>query len=229
MMQAIWEEKLEANDTEVHWSTGTILAVFFAASLVSAVFFGLGYSFGRGGTANSVAGIGSSESGASAPIVAQSGSSPDRTAKKVSTQAALRHGAAAVPIGNAKNAVVARRDTDSEHPAHAALHQIAVVPGSHAAVRAEKTAGSAATDAHGKAAAGAAHYMVQIGAIGDHKDARTLVAQLRKSGFHAGIYPGKRDKFLHVQIGPFTTAEQAQTIRHHVMARGYRAILKRAS
>src|SRR6185437_1997332 len=53
-MSALWDEKLEGIDTaEVHWGAGTILAIFFASSLVSAVFFGLGYSFGRGGTAKS--------------------------------------------------------------------------------------------------------------------------------------------------------------------------------
>ena len=49
-MTAIWEEKLDGLDaSEVHWSTGTILTIFFAASLITAVFFGLGYTFGRGG------------------------------------------------------------------------------------------------------------------------------------------------------------------------------------
>ena len=71
-----------------------------------------------------------------------------------------------------------------------------------------------------------AHIMVQVGAIGDRKDAERLVAELRKKGFHAGIYSAKNDKFLHVQIGPFKDAAQAQSKRHQVMASGFHAILK---
>ena len=71
--------------------------------------------------------------------------------------------------------------------------------------------------------------MVQVGAIGNRKDAERLVAQLRKKGFYAGIYRGKHDKFLHVQIGPYKNEQQAQSMRHHLTASGYRAILKTAS
>ena len=50
-MTALFEENFDVHDpVEVHWSSSTILAIFFAASLVSAVFFGLGYSFGGAGT-----------------------------------------------------------------------------------------------------------------------------------------------------------------------------------
>jgi cell division septation protein DedD len=56
-----------------------------------------------------------------------------------------------------------------------------------------------------------------------------MVAELRKKGFHAGIYPEKNDKFLHVQIGPFKDVAQAQSKRHQVMASGFHAILKSTS
>ena len=50
-MTALFEENLDLHDpVEVHWSASTILAIFFAASLISAVFFGLGYSFGGADT-----------------------------------------------------------------------------------------------------------------------------------------------------------------------------------
>ena len=50
-MTAFFDENFDVHDpVEVHWSSSTILAIFFAASLVSAVFFGLGYSFGGAGT-----------------------------------------------------------------------------------------------------------------------------------------------------------------------------------
>jgi hypothetical protein len=49
-MATLFEEDFDVHDSvEVHWSSSTILAIFFAASLISAVFFGLGYSFGGAG------------------------------------------------------------------------------------------------------------------------------------------------------------------------------------
>ncbi len=216
-MTAVWEEKLEAIDTaEVHWSTSTILAVFFAASLISAVFFGLGYSFGLGGTAKPAFSIANTRATAAA----------DESVSKPPTE---RHAVQGASPRETSNSIISRSD-GSASPVHAAFRQVSASERAH--VIPAKAARPAPAETHGKAAAldaGAAHYMVQVGAIGDHKDARRLVAQLRKSGFHAGIYPGKHDKYLHVQIGPFATTEQANTMRHRVAANGYRAILKRAS
>ena len=51
-MSVLWEERPEPAGTEpAFWRPGTVLTLFFAASLISAVFFGLGYSFGRRATA----------------------------------------------------------------------------------------------------------------------------------------------------------------------------------
>ena len=206
-MTALLEEQLETIDTaEVHWGTSTILAVFFAASLISAVFFGLGYSFGRGGTAKMVAGTGGiGAAGSEQPV----------------DQVADRNSSGAI-----------RRDGESTRAMHAASRKAASVPVGHLAAVSVVAKKPAAIEMHAKAAlpdVTAGHYMVQVGAIGNRRDAQMLVAQLHKRGFHSGIYPGKHDKYLHVQIGPFTTAEQANAMRHRVAADGFHAILKRAS
>ena len=75
---------------------------------------------------------------------------------------------------------------------------------------------------------GQAHaaYMVQVAAVARRKDALSVVKSLRKHGFTAHLRTASSDKFFHVQIGPFTTQEQAQTMRHKVMTAGYRAIIK---
>lgn len=216
-MAAVWDEELEAIDTaEVHWSTSTILAVFFAASLISALFFGLGYSFGLGGTAKPAFSMASTGASAAADEFASQSSTEPHAALGASRRAAA---SSAMP-----------RSIGSALPVHAAFRPVSSVERAH--VIAAKPARTAPAETHAKAAAldpDTAHYMVQVGAIGDRKDARRLVAQLRKSGFHAGIYPGKHDKYLHVQIGPFATTEQANTMRHRVLTHGYRAMLKHVS
>lgn len=183
MTPAVWEESLEAMDAvEAHWGAGTILTLFFATTLVSAVFFGLGYSFGRGGTAKPVIPMPASGS-ASASV-------PESKPPAISTKPE-RH----LPA----TATTAMRKTA---PAPVA-HKPAAAPAS------------------------TTHYMVQVGAIGNRKDAQRLVTELRRKGFHAAIHPGAHDRFLHVQIGPFTSEAQAQTMRHKVAAGGFHAILRR--
>lgn len=219
-MAAMWEEKLEAIDTaEVHWGTSTILAVFFAASLISAVFFGLGYSFGRGGTLKAALDIPASSSG-----LIEGPASTVNPPPSISAKTASHNKAVSSAVGGT-TAVNVHSGSDVHQPAHATLRQVSATQSKPAAVVATQQSKPKTVPP----SAGATRYMVQVGAIGDHKDAQKLVSQLRKHGFHAAIYPGKRDKFLHVQLGPFANAQQAQAMRHKVMASGYRAMLKTAS
>lgn len=221
-MQALWEEGLDAAEAaEVHWSTGTILATFFAASLISAVFFGLGYSFGRGGTTKPVVAMVASSAATAEGTASRSATAPTPVSDRLRQRSS-----------NGMGTVTAHPGNDSAKRVAAAPVQMSKIQARHAAVvqpKAKKTATIAAGTRSSAGANGAAHYMVQVGAIGNHKDARVLVSKLRKHGFHAGIYPSKHDKFLHVQIGPFATTEQAQAVRHHVIASGYHAIVKHAS
>ena len=221
-MTALYEETRELHDTaEVHWSTGTILAIFFAAALISAVFFGLGYSFGGEGIASYSTAKTSAAAATNTPTIP---SPPKRSTQVASASGmatpvaedilpARNHSAASDFHAKTRPMPVARTARPALIPAH---KTIAPAP---AATRASAAISS------GKRAA----TMVQVGAIGDRKDAERLVLQLRKKGFHAGIYPSKRDKFLHVQIGPFASPQQAQSMRHRVIASGYHAILKRPS
>lgn len=166
-MPALCDDQLETTHTaEVHWSTGTILAVFFASSLISAVFFGLGYSFVRGG--NTKPAVASTE----VPAVSQSSS---------------HHAAGAFSQG--------------------------------AAARTDPTV---TRDSGG-------YTMVQVEASANRKEAERLVVRLRKKGFRAGIYRGRHDRFLHIQVGPYKNEQEAQSARHRLIASGYHAILKTAS
>lgn len=164
-MPAVWEENLDGLDAvEAHWGTGTILTIFFATTLVSALFFGLGYSFGRGGTPKSVTAV-PAGAGASEPAMP-----------------------AAKP-----------------HHVMAASEKVAPVI--------EKK--PAATNSSPSAKA-ARHFMVQVGAIPDRKEAQRLVAQLHKESIHASIYTHAHEKSVYVLMGPFATETRAQSARQHV-------------
>jgi cell division protein FtsN len=219
-MTALFEETFDVHDpVEVHWSSSTILAIFFAASLVSAVFFGLGYSFGGAGTGkNSFTLNPAPASSTAAPSTVQAAKPTPLTA---STQPSpitnLADNSNAHPVAAPSTPPVALRPVAMAHLARTQAPMVekkivpAPVPTHETAAPVAKTSG---------------HIMVQVGAIGNRKDAERLVAELHKKGFHAVIYQMKNDKFLHVQIGPFKDAAQAQTKRHQVMASGFHAILK---
>jgi DedD protein len=68
--------------------------------------------------------------------------------------------------------------------------------------------------------------MVQIAAVSRQEDAEVLAGALRKRGFSPSVRPGSGDKFFHVQVGPFTDKSQAETIKQHLLADGYNAIMK---
>lgn len=229
-MAALWEEKLEFPDvSEVNWSTSTIMAVFMAASLVSAVFFGLGYSFGRGGTSKATLNTSASQT-TNSPAVASERSPQRSTIKPVLRQVATLP--TPIPLRAAGPGVTADSNLNRPalHPVEGAVGQrVTQAPAQDHQQPRMLEQGHSARQAAKSSAFEGSHYMVQVGAVADHKDAQTLVSQLRRRGFHAGIYSAKHDKFLHVQIGPFANAQQAQTVRHHVLASGYRAILKRTS
>ncbi|HEY3989934.1 MAG TPA: SPOR domain-containing protein [Acidobacteriaceae bacterium] len=68
--------------------------------------------------------------------------------------------------------------------------------------------------------------MVQIAAVSRQEDAEVLAGALRKRGFNPTVRPGTGDKFFHVQVGPFTDKNQAETMKQQLLADGYNAIVK---
>ena len=220
-MTALFREEFDLQDpVEVHWSSSTILAIFFAASLVSAVFFGLGYSFGGAGSRRHSFTFNSAEASSSAaePTVPLAKPTPLAASNQPSPTSTAASSGNAHPVAAAL----------STPPA--ALHSVAMTPVARAVVPAatKKSVPPPAVrrDNAPVVDKSSAHIMVQVGAIGNRKDAERLVGQLRRKGLYAGIYPARNDKFLHVQIGPFKDATQAQRERHQVMASGFHAILK---
>ncbi|HET9087662.1 MAG TPA: SPOR domain-containing protein [Acidobacteriaceae bacterium] len=213
-MTTLYEEDMDiSNAAEVHWSTSTILTMFFAASLISALVVGLGFSYKRNGTQKLISGGPLAETAKpdrSAPVSAAS--RPMRSVRRPSPGTLLLDAKENSPSSTTPATDSVRRSMIPPPPASAHLVQRADATASRSGAKTKDS-----------------RYMVQVGAIGNRKDAQRLVAQLRRQGFHAAIYPGARDKYLHVQLGPFATTQQAQTVRHRVLAHGYHAMLKPAS
>ncbi len=208
-------EEMESSEAELHFSPGVILAIFLGITLISAVFFGLGYSFGRtGNTAqlqHSLLNFGQS---APATTVAATSSPAPSTVQEPSAITP------AAPI-----AVAAQTQPINTQPAVTPT-SLATAPEAPSITPAAPAVALPAEPA--KHSASHSRYMVQIAAIASHKDAKTLASALQRNGLHAQIRNGAHDRFFHVQIGPFDTQQEAQAMRHKVIAAGYRAILKPA-
>lgn len=69
-------------------------------------------------------------------------------------------------------------------------------------------------------------FMVQVAAVARSQDANLLASALRQQGYAATVRNASYDKLLHVQVGPFSTRQQAEIMRHKLIAHGYNAIIK---
>jgi DedD protein len=126
---------------------------------------------------------------------------------------------AAAPPKTAR--VVEPATTDTSLNAVPSTHHAPPAPKPHAGVMAPLTqAPGDATILPGQP------IMVQIAAVSRQEDAEVLAGALRKRGFNPSVRPGSGDKFFHVQVGPFTDKTQAETIKQHLLADGYNAIMK---
>lgn len=198
-MNALFHE-VEPIDTELHLGMGVILAIFFGITLVSAVFFGLGYSFGRTGNTPSSSAIVQSE------------------APAVLSQPETQHTTSTV-----------QRATLSEHiTSPAAVVPTQPLPATRTPA-ASKLISTPLHTTPNSVVDSSQSYMVQVAAVAGRKDAQALATALQKHGLNAKLHSGTHDKFFHVQIGPFATQQKAQAMRHKVIAAGYRAILKPTS
>jgi DedD protein len=68
--------------------------------------------------------------------------------------------------------------------------------------------------------------MVQIAAVSRTEDADVLVNALRKRGYVVTERRELGDNLIHVQTGPFTSRNDANTMRQKLLNDGYNAIVQ---
>ena len=174
-----------ASDSEITLTTGKMVSVFVVSVVVCALFFGFGYSMGRGGAVRA-----SNTNPGSTPAVVVLG---QRAAAK---SPATAGDAAGVPI--------------SDTPVSAGLSPAPVPESAEPHIAANGV------------------YFVQIAAIKNQEDAELLVAALRKKDFAVfSTNNAPTDKLFHVQIGPFSTAKDAEGLRAKLVGAGYNPIVKK--
>ncbi len=238
------------SDADLTLGIGSLLSIFFGVLIICGIFFAFGYTMGRRNahattsvvvpaTTSPAASVATAPplpenelSGAplkpqvpdddtSAPSSDET--NPPETAKsQPPAPAAAKHDAQGDSTKPSKTA----RATETTTP----NPSLNAVPYTHrAALPTKPHAGTMAplAQAPGDSPIIPGHpIMVQIAAVSRQEDAEVLAGALRKRGFNPTVRPGTGDKFFHVQVGPFTDKAQADTIKQHLLADGYNAIVK---
>ena len=205
-------------DREISLGATTILGIFFALSLLCAVFFGFGYSMGRH-SAQAV--INPTEPTTTANINAAKPApgSPAAIKQSAATQSAV------VPIDSPETTPQDDQTASpvaTAKPAASTLHPNAIPqpPPGASAKPAAVTLVSAAVPSPGSP-------VVQVAAMSHQEDADVVAVDLKRRGYTVTIRREPQDKLFHVQIGPFSTKKDADTMRLRLQTDGHNnAIVK---
>lgn len=189
-----------SEDTEITLGTGKMLGVFFALVILCAVFFAMGFSFGRTSGRPSISDVLPSPAGNDVH------SNAAKPGKSVSSQNMGSYKAVAQKSSEAQPTT---SDAGSAEPVTS------------------PSAASKATVSDTPAAAWGRGYYVQVAAVSKQEDAEALLEALKKKEYPAIIADATADKLFHVQIGPFADIKDAEGTRAKLVNDGYNPILKK--
>jgi len=213
-----------SQDAELTLSPTSLLLIFFALVLLCGLCFGLGYATGHHSSPDNSASL-PSDSNASPP--------PDSGHAKPS-------GDTQVPSATQPTTPTEEQGTAAPNTAGASVQSAAVAAAGGSSdsspqvkpafgstptpIQPGQPVTSAVTPAMGSAPA--ASLMVQIAAVSQPEDSDVLVTALRKRGYAVFARRDPLDGLIHVKIGPFKTANEADIWRQKLLNDGYNAIIQ---
>jgi cell division septation protein DedD len=221
----------EEEGAEITLGGRSLLGIFFGLALVCSIFFGLGYSVGRGSASKAAA-----TPSADGTTLAANGSLAKPSAQLTGAEAPSSDAnpADGTPEENAPALEPAAAPETAPAPSSESGTRTTLAPAGAptATVRPagfpSEVPGSAAAPALKSAVATVAPngIMVQVAAISVPQDADILVDALKKRGYTAVIRNAPQDQLLHVQLGPFASRAEANAMRSKLLADGYNAVVK---
>ena len=196
---------MASQDTEITLGTGKMLALFFGLVALCGLFFGLGFSLGRG----SVRPLASSDA-------AQTTAGPALRPSAMKSGGAQTQNSGDMTFYKA----VQNKDASAQAPAPDAPKDDPAKPADNDAAKSGPPDPMTAASGPG--------YFVQVAAVSKQDDAQALVDALKKkqyAAFTASTTPS--DKLFHVQVGPFADLKDAEATKAKLVSDGYNPILKR--
>ncbi len=241
---------MASEDTEITLGAGRMLGLFFLLAAICGVFFSIGYSLGKSSAREQALNDQPSQVLAASPPSAASGSqSEDKPsaviATKPSTDQAAQTQAADAPAqrpltfykavqGGADSAPPAAKENPPVAASKAPAVERSPAPAQSAkSSQPSEAAGhstpGAAPVSHAAPMTGPGTIVVQIAALSREDDAVALAGALRKKDYNVFVVnnPATNDKFYHVQVGPFATLPEAETMKAKLVAEGYNPIVKK--
>ncbi len=215
----------EDDGAEITLGTRSLLGIFFGLVLICSIFFGLGYSVGRGSGQKAAVAPAGNETPAAAASGAIAKPSPGQLASAETPDASAGAAPASeTPAESAPALEPATTETPAASGASAPAPTVkpagfpSTVPGTATPATATLKPAVATVVPNG--------IMVQVAAISVPQDANILVDALKKRGYSAVIRNEPQDKLLHVQLGPFASRVEANGMRTKLLADGYNAVVK---
>jgi DedD protein len=210
-------EPVASDHTELTLGMGTVLGLGAGLILLCVVCFALGYAVGHRSSSNqnatvlpdSITPVAAAKGGAKPGAVRQIANSPSPDT---------------ATSDSAGPSEPARLSTPDE-AADASSTQ-AATPASDAHVRPALQASPETQSRVQPATSQAQGWMVQIAAVSRSEDADVLVSALRKRGYAVTERRELGDNLIHVQTGPFTSRNDANTMRQKLLSDGYNAIVQ---
>ena len=235
-----------SDDTEITLGVGRLLGLFFLLVAICGVFFSIGYSMGKSNAREQALDEPSSQVLAAGPGAASESerggdkSSASLSSKPDAAQPAHEEPSTSSPQSNL-TFYKAVQQSGEKTPATPNDGKPAVTAGS---VPAQTTVPDTAQNAsparetappggvvvrHSTPVTGPGTLVVQIAALTREDDAVSLAGALRKKDYSVFVVknPAVNDKFYHVQVGPFTTLQEAEAMKTKLTAEGYNPIVKR--
>jgi len=188
----------EPQDTEITLGTGKMLVLFFGLVALCSAFFALGFKLGK-------------SSGGNVELTTP----PSNTATTGGVRPSTKP--AAPP---AQDLTSYKPATQEATPAQAAPTDSAAKPTDSSQTT------TPAPPADPMAGPPPSAYFVQVAAVTKQEDADALVDALKKKSY-AAFSNTQADKFIHVQVGPFSDIKEAEATRAKLVGDGYNPILKK--
>lgn len=221
-----FEEEGPQEEREITLGSGLLAAVIGCILLLCGLCFWLGLSIGRQGAPPAMRAqaqapvsegdsvLGSVQGSSSKPVAAGSGTSAHQTPSQPFTAQSAE--------GNPSSADYASTSPAPVQIQAALVSQPQVKPALPAVVPVSP-AQSALPSVVQPAPGMGTGFMVQIAALSHVEDARVLMNALRQHGYNAFARRELSDGMIHVQIGPFASRADAETMSRKLEGDGYNA------
>ncbi len=237
---------MEAEERDITIGPGKLLGLFFMLVMICGVFFAIGYSLGKTSAREQALNDKSPlNASMSAPIVGDPGAPKPSAATPAKGES---DASASGQKGDTPSSpdltffnAVKRDDRKSASDAQPTTTTKVDPPTPSAAKTDVPVTTPAEPTAAGKASAkvepvpgvttsATGAFVVQIAAVTREEDAAALAGALRKKNYTVFVVnnPAVRDKFYHVQVGPFATLQDAESMKAKLTGEGYNPIVKRS-